>query len=438
MSTPEDQAARAVSPTPTAALPLLADGGDTAPAPVARKSRGFLVAFALVNFGLYLTVLMPALFSLPYKVQLLAPDDKAVVLGVVTTIGAVVSIVTGPMAGVLSDRTRTRWGRRRPWLIGGIVVVLAGSVVVATADSLPVLILGWIIVCLGNAGPAAAITPVVAEQVPEAQRGSVGAIVGVATQLAGVLGYTIGGLLTWNLLALFVAPVIALAILATIYMVVVPDPLVPLAKSSIRQSFRLLIFNPLRHRDFSLVWLGKFFMQTALAFLSTYQLYFLADRLGFTAQEAGQRLALVGGIGTLVTMTFAIVSGMLSDKLKRRRVFIAGAAVLAAIGLALMSISDGFGLYFAAVMFVLGAAGTFGAADVATASDLVPDREQAGRWMTIYNLSATLPGAIAPLFGSGLLLIASPTGTNYTALYLVGAALTLGTAATIAFVKGVR
>ena len=406
--------------------------------PGKKVGAGFLIVFGLVNFGLYLTVMMPALFSLPYKVQLLAPDNKALVLGMVAAIGAVVSLVAGPMAGVLSDRTRTRWGRRRPWLIGGIIVVLVGSTVVALAGSVPILILGWIIVCIGGSGPAAAITPVVAEQVPEAQRGSVGAIVGVATQLAGVLGYTIGGLLTWNIVVLFVAPIIVFAILAVVYMVVVPDPLVPLPHTTIRQTFRLMVFNPRKHRDFSLVWLGKFLMQMALAFLTTYQLYFLADRLGFTAEEAGQKLALVGGIGILVTMTFAIVSGTLSDKLKRRKAFIFTASILSATGLTLMAFTDGFGLFFAAVLFILGAAGTFGAVDVAMASDLVPDREQAGRWMTIYNLAATLPGALAPLLGAGLLLIGSPTGTNYTALFLVGAVITLGTGVVTAFVKGVR
>lgn len=42
------------------------------------------------TWGLYLSVIMPALFSLPYKVQLLAPDRKALLLGTVATIGAVV------------------------------------------------------------------------------------------------------------------------------------------------------------------------------------------------------------------------------------------------------------------------------------------------------------------------------------------------------------
>lgn len=398
----------------------------------------FLTLFGLMNFGLYLTVMMPALFSLPYKVQLLAPDDKAVTLGIVTAIGAVVSIITGPVAGVLSDHTRSRWGRRRPWLIGGILVVLAGSVVVALAPSVPLLVLGWVIVCIGGGGTGAAITPVVAERVPEVQRGTVGAIVGVATQLAGVMGYTIGGMLTGNLVLLFALPVLVLGVFALLYTLIYPDSTAPTEHTTVGETFRLLIFNPRKHRDFSLVWLGKFLMQTALAFLTTYQLYFLADRLGFTAEEAGQKLALVGGIGILVTMSFAVGSGMLSDKLRRRKVFVLTASGLTATGLTLMAFTDGFGLFFAAVMFVLGAAGMFGATDVAMASDLVPERDQAGRWMAIYNLSATLPSAVAPLIGSSLLLLGDSTGGNYTALFLTGAVIAVGTGVVTSFVRGVR
>lgn len=410
----------------------------TLPEPVARVGRRFVILFGLLNFGLYLTVMMPALFSLPYKIGVLDPDNKAALLGVVATVGAVVALIAGPIAGVLSDRTRTRIGRRRPWLIGGIIVLAIGSSIVALAESVPALLAGWIIVSLGGAANAAAITPVVAERVPEAQRGIMGAIVGVATQLGGVLGYTIGGMLTTNLLLMFLVPVIALAVFGAIFMVFISEPFVELPKTTLAQTFRLLVFDPRKHRDFSLVWLGKLLMQTALAFLTTYQLYFLLDRLGFTAEEAGSQLALVGGLGILITMTFAIVSGSLSDRLKRRKAFIYASSGLTAVGLGLMAFADGFGLFFAAVLCILGAAGMFGAVDVAMASDLVPDREQAGRWMSIYNLAATLSTAIAPVIGAGLLLIGPTAGGNYTVLFLAGAALALGVGVTASFIKGVR
>jgi MFS family permease len=406
--------------------------------PTERVRPLFIVLFGLVNFGLYFTVLMPALFSLPYKVTLIAPDDRVAVLGAVVTVGAIVQIILGPIAGALSDRTRTRIGRRRPWLIAGILILALGSTNVALAESVPMLLIGWVIVTVGGAACSAAVVPIVAERIPESQRGLMSAIIGVATQLGGVFGYTVGGLLTGNLVLLFLVPVITLAVFGAIYMLVFADRSVPIPHTTVGQAFRALVFNPLKHRDFSLVWLGKLLMQVGLAFLTTYQLYFLLDRLGFTPEQAGANLALVGGVGLLVTMTFAVVSGTLSDRLRRRKVFIYIAAVLAAVGMALMAITDGFGLFFAAVLFILGSAGMFGSVDVAMASDLVPDRAQAGRWMAIYHLAATLSTAIAPLVGAALLAIGTSSTDNYTALFLAGAAVALGTAIVTIFVKGVR
>jgi MFS family permease len=90
------------------------------------------------------------------------------------------------------------------------------------------------------------------------------------------------------------------------------------------------------------------------------------------------------------------------------------------------------------VVFILAAAGMFGAVDTAMASDLVPDRTQAGRWMTIYGIAATLPTAIAPVLGALLLMIGSADGTNYTALYIAGAGFAVGTIITTYAIRGVR
>src|SRR5690606_41485153 len=70
----------------------------------------------------------------------------------------------------------TLFRSRRPWLIAGILTLAFGSGIVALADSVAVLIVGWVVVSLAGAANAAAITPIVAERVPESQRGTVGAI----------------------------------------------------------------------------------------------------------------------------------------------------------------------------------------------------------------------------------------------------------------------
>src|SRR5512143_699354 len=60
---------------------------------------------------------------IPTRVLAFASDsNKGSMLGLVTVVGALVSMLTGPIAGVLIDESRLRWGRRRPFLAAGVLV----------------------------------------------------------------------------------------------------------------------------------------------------------------------------------------------------------------------------------------------------------------------------------------------------------------------------
>lgn len=162
--------------------------------------------------------------------------------------------------------------------------------------------------------------------------------------------------------------------------------------------FKELAFNPFEHRDFSLVLVGKFLLQLGINFFTTYQLYFLLDRLELTLAEADQKLALLGGIGVLVGVGSAVVSGIVSDSIGRRKPFTYGAAAAVSGGLIIASAASDFAVYSAgAILLTLGVA-MFGTADLALVSDVLPDREtHAGRYMSIYYSIASNPaGAIAP------------------------------------------
>jgi MFS family permease len=434
-------------PLPSASNPIGAraagsDGSLPTGEPTARVSGWFIFVYTFTFFGHYLVVLMPGLFSLAYKIQLIEPENKGALLGLVAGIGAVVNIVALPVTGILSDRTRSRWGRRRPWLVAGIGVGLAGGLVIALGSSIPVVIAGWMVASAGSACVQAAIGPVIAERIPESQRGKVGAFAGVSAQLAGVGATLAGGALTGSLVLMFVLPVVVLAIGAIFFLLTVPDQSAPAAVDDgqrIGAAFRELLFNPREHRDFGLVVLGKFLLQVGMTLFSTYQLYFVLDRLGFTPEEAGQRLALVGGIGILVTTACAILSGILSDRWKRRRGFIYVAAGLVATGLATMAFAHGFVLYASGALFILAGAGMFGSVDLALMGDVLPEKDtSAGRWMSIYNVAATLPTALAPVIAPAILLIGSPKADNYTALYIFAAAIGLGTTLTTSMIRSVR
>ena len=61
-------------------------------------------------------------YCTPYLLQLGLTKSK---ISLVWIAGPLSGLVMQPVVGVVSDRSRSRWGRRRPFMVGGVVVVAA-------------------------------------------------------------------------------------------------------------------------------------------------------------------------------------------------------------------------------------------------------------------------------------------------------------------------
>ena len=404
-----------------------------------RVGAWFIFVYMLTYFGLNLTMLLPALFSIAYKVQLIDPVGKETSLGLILGVGGIFGLVAGPIFGVLSDGTRFRWGRRRPWLAGGILLAAAGAFIIALAPNTFVMFAGYAVSQLAIAAVSAGFNPVLAERVPSVQRGKVGALGGISAALAGVGAFTVGGMLTGNLLLLFLLPVLVFAGATVLFFFTVKDEPAPrdARVDSIGDIFRSFYFNPRKFPDFGWVWVGKFCLQFGFTFFSTYQFYLLLDRIGFTAEEAGQQLALVGGISLLAMMTFAVAGGFLSDKLRRRKPFIYTAAGLIAAGLLTVAFASTFPVFVVGGVLLSAGTGAFTSVDLAMATDLLPEKDKAGKYMSIYYLASGFPGAIAPIAAPFILMIGG-SDPNYVLLFVFGAMLALGASLSTWRIRGVR
>ena len=98
----------------------------------------------LAQFGVFMAFITPLAISLSIKVNALAPGREEY-LGYITGAGALFVMLTAPFMGVWSDRTRTRFGRRRPFMVGGMIVGVVSLVVMALAPSVLLLGLGWVL-----------------------------------------------------------------------------------------------------------------------------------------------------------------------------------------------------------------------------------------------------------------------------------------------------
>src|ERR1700693_6031477 len=109
-----------------------------------RVGWGFISLYALAYMSTSLLFIAPLLVTLALKVNSLvgierAPDSLALVAGT----GALLAMFGNPFFGRMSDRTSSRLGMRRPWMVMGLAGGTIGILVVALARRLPVLLVGW-------------------------------------------------------------------------------------------------------------------------------------------------------------------------------------------------------------------------------------------------------------------------------------------------------
>ena len=129
---------------------------------------------------------------LPARIAEISPDDKVRLLAVLTALASVVALLANIALGGLSDRTRSRFGARTPWIVGGTAAAALLMVPLGAADSFWA-ILGWwclVVACLN--GPTAALTAVLPDRVPIARRATVSALVGLGILLGAAIGTVVG------------------------------------------------------------------------------------------------------------------------------------------------------------------------------------------------------------------------------------------------------
>ena len=80
-----------------------------------RLSISVIVAYALPMAGFSAATMTLSLYLLKYSADVLLIPPAA--MGLIFMVGRVWDAVTDPVAGQLSDRTSTHWGRRRPWMV---------------------------------------------------------------------------------------------------------------------------------------------------------------------------------------------------------------------------------------------------------------------------------------------------------------------------------
>ena len=203
---------------------------------------------------------------------------------------------------------------------------------------------------------------------------------------------------------------------------------------------RKYVYNPRKYPDFSWNWLGRFLFYFGLTLNTTFTAFFFADRLGISITEVSAVIGTLGGIGVLATTAGALGGGFMSDRFRRRKVFLVIGGAIMAVGMVTMALSSDLPFLFAGSLIVSLGIGLFAAVDMALLLDVLPEKQtDAGRFMGITGFATSIPQAAAPFIASGILLI-GVTGAdkNYSLLFIIAAAFVLLGGLVILRIRSVR
>jgi Na+/melibiose symporter-like transporter len=378
-------------------------------------------------FGLAMTALWSSLHSiiLPLRIADFVPVGRqATYLGLLTVTGLLLAIVTQPVAGALSDRSGSRWGRRRPFILIGAIATLAFLPGISLVGSLAALFaIYYLLQVSANSalGPYLAFFP---DLVPEDRRGLASGVKGIVEIAgAGIAIWLIGHLMAnyspseggrWLWLSLGILGAVFLGtMLATVFLVKESPgsggPKTSLV-SILRKTFRI---DTRANPDFIRFVLCRLFFVIPLTAFQAFGLYFFRDYLGVANPSA-----VMGNftlLSSLCMLGVVYPVGRLSDRLGRRPIGLAS-GLIGALGIGLLFFFHGYQFILtSAVLMGIGFGGLM-STNWALAVDLVP-REEAGRYIGLTNLASAGGSALARLTGPMIdFFNARRFGLGYTAM----------------------
>ncbi|MFD4422698.1 MFS transporter [Agromyces sp. NPDC058484] len=406
--------------------------------PTRRVGSGWIASFATVWLGVWMAQLTPVQLLLPAQIDAeLHPEnwvDSVVAFGVISGIAAIATIITYPLTGALSDRTTSRFGRRRPWIVIGAFVFTAALISLGFQTQIWAIGVVWVAASVGFCIMTAALTATIADQVPVNQRGFVsgwmsapqaaGIIVGLVLVTEFVTDAKLGYALLAGLLVVLAVPFLRR-----------PEPQL-IATERPRVTARGIIagfwISPRRYPDFGWTLLSRVLVSVGNALGTSLLLYFLMFQLD--DEHAEDDLIVL----TLVYMVFVIAAslllGKLSDRLGRRKVFVFVASALQGTAALLLALFPDLTVAMVAAGLLGLGYGCFLSVDQALATQVLPDAASRGKDLGIMNIASAVPQAVAPMIGAAAVVMSG----SFVLVFLSGAAFSFAGALAVARVRSVR
>ncbi|KJC64783.1 MFS transporter [Agreia bicolorata] len=422
------------SPITKGTFVATASGSDDPPPPVRGTVNRLLWWIIPANFSIF--VIWGAIpgILLPQQIANLDSENKVANLAIAATIGALAAMIAQPIAGQLSDRTRSRFGRRAPWMFLGVLAGGLALVGLAFANSLVGITIAWTLVQISYnfaQGPLSAIMP---DRVPVRRRGTFAALSGIGLMVGALGGQILASMFLGSIAAGYIVFAVFAVVMLAIFIAVNPDHS---SRDIVVEPFRLRDFvgtfwiNPVVHRDFFWAFTGRLLLYTGYFSVTGYQFFLLTDY--FHVADPATVIPVLGLLSLAGILVSTILAGPLSDKLGRRKIFVFASSTVVGIALLLPWIWPTIEVWMVFSLISGLGFGMFQAVDTALVSEVLPSAKSFAKDLGVVNIAATLPQTLAPGVG-GLIVLAF----GYAGLFPVGIALSVLGAFAVWPIKAVR
>lgn len=413
-----------------------------APEPRLRVGAGWVARFSLAWLGIWTAQLTTVQLLLPLQMEELFAGESAddgwtdgvLSFGALSGAAGLLSLLAYPLAGALSDRTDSRLGRRRPWILAGTALFAASLGLLGSASRMWAVTALWCAASVGFCMMTAALTATLSDQVPVRQRGFVSGMMSAPQPVGTILGLLLATTLFAGQAAGYLAMAAALTVCVLPLLTRPEGPEPPPGDHRpfrLRESIAGLWVSPRRHPDFGWTLLSRVLVNLGNALGTTLLLYFLLHGL-HRADAEGDLIVL-----TLLYMVFVVTAGiglgLLSDRMGRRKPFVVAAALFQALAAAALAVFPDFTVALVSAGLLGLGYGCFLAVDQALATQVLPNAADRGKDLGIMNIATAVPQAVGATLGA---LVVAAGG--FSALFLVAAAAATLGAATVLPVKGAR
>jgi len=365
---------------------------------------------------------------LPGEIKKLFPVYRVPALGYLFAFGAVVALVVPLIVGAMSDRCVSRHGRRRPYIVWGVIVNVAGLALMWAATTFSQVVhgdksdtagkvagtlftsptflfflLAYMVAQLGNNVASAAYSGVIPDLVPEDQRGSASGWMALMSQLGTLLGAVGCGILLGGApeSMKYALVSVILVVVAAITVFGIRETPLPAKPEPISWGlyFKSLWIDPRRYPDFAWVWITRAFVMLGFYAVLPFINYYLTDVVHVAEESVDKTASILIGVILITSSVSGVYGGFVSDRIGRKRVVYIANTVIAIVTFGFVFCTAMWQVLICGMLFGLGF-GAYTSVDWALGTDVLPSKKDAAKEMAVWHIAMTLPQSLAaPIAG---------------------------------------